>query len=79
MDVTMYSHVVPGIGMNLFSVKALKRTFGNVTTVLDGDRSYIAINGEPALQMYEREGMYFVQARVQDPMLDLIKVRWYYY
>ncbi|EFJ42390.1 hypothetical protein VOLCADRAFT_97437 [Volvox carteri f. nagariensis] len=58
-------HVVPDLQHRLFSVKALKRSFPDkvVEVVLSADCSYIAIDGIPAVDVFEENGMYIVLAQ----------------
>ncbi|GIL60632.1 hypothetical protein Vafri_15174 [Volvox africanus] len=55
-------YVVPGLGNNLFSIKALKRAIdGGVDAILVENSPHISVNGEPGLEVFEREGMYYLR------------------
>lgn len=64
VDVTIQKvHVVPEVKISLFSVKALSRELGvpvRADLTVGGD-SCIEIDGIPALEVFERDGMFFVR------------------
>lgn len=76
MDVAMWAHVVTDINMKFAFVGLLKaseartRAFRNLVTALVGETSHMcnvhcnAFEGKIALQLFLRDGMYFVCANI---------------
>ncbi|GLI67090.1 hypothetical protein VaNZ11_011292 [Volvox africanus] len=69
-------HVVPDVHINLFSVKALQRELKlPVCAILSTDsESYIEIGGEPAIEVYSRDGMFFIRDITKNGLVPMRNV-----